>query len=215
MPITYPERLDTLVAIGEGQDGYFTTEQARAAGLSLQALVSMERAGHLEREQYGVYHLTRWPSSDRPGLWRAYLWATRIDSRASFSHRTALELHGVSDVNPAKIDVTFPPDARIRSTKPPAVVAYWRILPEADAEERDGLRVTTLYRTLLDLATDRLAQDAVADVLDRGSSLNLEPPQLQQIRAICDLSDETRRYLTGALSIAPRVQGVPRVHGKP
>jgi predicted transcriptional regulator of viral defense system len=207
MPKIYPDRLDTLVTIGEGQDGYFTTEQARNAGLSLHALVSLEHAGHLEREQYGLYRLARWPSSKRPGLWRTFLWATRIDPRAAFSHRTALELHGVSDINPSKIDVTFPPDMRVRSTNPPAVVAHRRDLPEGNVEERDGLRVTTLYRTLLDLATDGLARDAVADVLDRGSSLDLSPEQLQQLRAIYDLSNETRQYLARTLSPARHLQG--------
>lgn len=207
MPKTYPDRLDTLVGLGEGQDGYFTTEQARGAGLTLQALIGLEHAGHLEREQYGVYRLARWPSSKRPGLWRTFLWATRMDSRAAFSHRTALEMHGVSDINPSKIDVTLPLDVRVRSTKPPAVVAHRRDLPQGDVEERDALRITTLYRTLLDLATDGLARDAVADVLDRGSSLALSPEQLQQLRAIYDLSHETRQYLARTLSHTRQMSG--------
>ncbi|MDH2909524.1 MAG: hypothetical protein PXZ07_05335 [Candidatus Eremiobacteraeota bacterium] len=202
MPKIYPDRLDTLIAVSEGQDGYFTTEQARDAGLSLHALAGLEQAGHLEREQYGVYRLTRWPSSRRPGLWRTFLWATRIDARAAFSHRTALELHDVSDLNPAKIDVTVPLEARVRSKKPPAVVTHRRDLPEEDVEDREGFRVTTLYRTLLDLATDNLARDAVADVLDRGSSVGLSPAQLQQVRSIYDLSEETRKYLASTLSRA-------------
>lgn len=200
MPKVYPDRLDTLIAVSEGQDGYFTTEQARDAGLSLQALAGLQQAGHLEREQYGVYRLARWTASKRPGLWHAFLWATRIDPRAAFSHRTALELHEISDINPAKIDITFPPAVRVRATKPPAVVTHRRDLSEGNVAEREGFRVTTLYWTLLDLATDRLARDAVADVLDRASPTSLSPTQAQQIRAVCDLSDETRHYLAGALS---------------
>jgi predicted transcriptional regulator of viral defense system len=199
MPRIHPDRLDTLIAVSEGRDGYFTTEQARDAGLSLQALVGLEQAGHLDREQYGIYRLARWPSSKRPGLWRTFLWATRIDPRATFSHRTALELHDVSDINPSKIDVTFPLDVRARSTKPPAVVTHRRHLAEGDVEEHDGLRVTTLYRTLLDLATDNLARDAVAGVLDR-TSLDLSRDQLQQVRAIYELSDDTRQHLARAFS---------------
>jgi len=205
MPKIYPDRLDTLIAVSEGQDGYFTTEQAREAGLSLHALVGLEQAGHLEREQYGVYRLARWPSSKWPGLWRAFLWATRIDARAAFSHRTALELHDVSDLNPAKIDITVPLEARVRSKKPPAVVTHRHNLPEEDIEDREGFRVTTLYRTLLDLATDNLARDAVADMLDRGSSAGLSPGQLQQIRAVYDLDEETRQYLASTLSRARHV----------
>jgi len=200
MPKVYPDRLNTLVALSEGQGGYFTTEQARDAGLSLHTLATLHQAGHLEREQYGVYRLARWPSSTHPGLWRTFLWATRTDPRAAFSHRTALELHDVSDLNPAKIDVTFPLDVRVRATKPPAVATHRRDLPEGDVEDREGFRLTTLYRTLLDLATDTLARDAVADVLDRGSSVGLSPGQIQQVRAVYDLSGETRQYLARTLS---------------
>lgn len=199
MPKIYPDRLDALIAVSEAQDGYFTTEQAREAGLSLPALAGLQHAGHLEREQYGVYRLARWPASGRPGLWRVYLWATRTDARAAFSHRTALELHAVSDLNPAKIDVTFPTGVRIRATKPPAVVIHQRQLSDGDVEDQDGFRVTTLYRTLLDLATDNLARDAVADVLDRSKAVGLLPVQVQQLRAVYDLSERTRNYLAHAL----------------
>jgi hypothetical protein len=201
MAKTYPERLDTVVAIGEGQGGYFTTEQARAAGLSIRALMGLEHAGHLEREQYGIYRLARWPSGPNPGLWRAFLWATRIDPRAAFSHRTALHMHGIFDINPSKIDVTLAPEVRVRSAKPPAVIAHRRDLAENEVEERDGLRITTFYRTLLDLATDRIARDAVADLLDRGLSLDMiSSKQIQQLKAVYDLSNETRAYLARSLA---------------
>jgi predicted transcriptional regulator of viral defense system len=201
MAKTYPGRLDTVVAIGEGQDGYFTSEQARAAGLSVRALMGLEHAGHLEREQYGLYRLTRWPSGPYPGLWRTFLWATRIDPKAAFSHRTALQMHDVSDINPSKIDVMFSPEVRIRSEKPPAVITHRRSLSESEVEERHGLRITTFYRTLLDLATDSIAQDAVADLLDRGLSLDMiSSKQLQQLKAVYDLSNETREYLARSLA---------------
>jgi predicted transcriptional regulator of viral defense system len=199
MPKVYPDRLDALIVLSEGQGGYFTTDQARKAGLSLHALAALQQAGHLEREQYGVYRLARWPASKLPGLWRTFLWATRTDSRATFSHRTALELHEVSDLNPAKIDVTFPIGVRVRATKPPAVVIHRHDIPEGDIEHRDGLRLTKLYRTLLDLATDGLARDAVVDVLDQGGSVGLSPGQIQQVRAIYDLTPETRQYLASSL----------------
>ena len=198
MPKVYPDRLDTLVQLSEPQDGYFTTEQARNAGLPLHALSTLEQAGHIEREQYGVYRLARWSASRRPGLWRAFLWALRIDPLAAFSHRTALELYEISDINPAKIDVTVLPGSRIRSTRPPAVLTHKRELSEADVLERDGFRVTTLYRTLLDLATDGLARSAVSELLDRSNVPGVSRAQARQIRAVYDLSGETRLHLANA-----------------
>ncbi len=70
---------------------------------------------------------------------------------------------------------------------------------DGDVEDQNGFRVTTLYRTLLDLATDNLARDAVADVLHRSKAVGLLPVQVQQLRAVYDLSERTRSYLAHAL----------------
>jgi hypothetical protein len=70
----------------------------------------------------------------------------------------------------------------------------------------------TIYRTKLSeylrvcLSADNLARGAVADVLDRGSSVGLSLGQLQQVRAIYDLSDETRQYLASTLSRARHME---------
>jgi hypothetical protein len=48
-----------------------------------------------------------------PGLRRPLLRGTRIDPRAAFTHRTALHMYGISDINPTPI--ASPPDLRLFS----------------------------------------------------------------------------------------------------
>jgi predicted transcriptional regulator of viral defense system len=85
------------------------------------------------------------------------------------SHETALSVHQLSDVDPVKIHMTVPEGFR---AKDPALVLHTCQLPEADVEEHEALRVTTLLRTLADVAASDLAQEhinkAVMDALEQG-----------------------------------------------
>lgn len=198
--IVYPDVLDRLFPIAERQDGFFTTEQAREVGIDAVRVVKLSQSGHIEPYHRGIYRMVRWPGAKHPGLWPVFLWAQRLSPHAALSHRTALELYGVSDVNADTIDVTIPPDARVRSAPPPATAVHRRAVPDSDAELLDGLRITTLYRTLLDLATDRIARAEVEDVLERAqqSHLPLTDRQLRQVRACYELAPSTVLYLVDA-----------------
>lgn len=197
MPISsYKDRLDALIAIAEGQEGYFSAAQAAEAGVDHLSLVRMARSGHLEREHWGVYRLTRWPIARHPGLWPAYLWGAAKGTLA-FSHRTALQLHGVSDINPDKIDITFDASVRrIRGDVPPAVVLHSRPVGKSDIERIESLPVTTLRRTLLDLLVDNVARDAVSDVLTHGAQRGLlTSGDLRRLVPLYELEPEIRDYL--------------------
>ncbi|MDO8835760.1 MAG: type IV toxin-antitoxin system AbiEi family antitoxin domain-containing protein, partial [Vicinamibacterales bacterium] len=50
-----------LYEIAEGQSGYFTAAQAKAAGLHQVRLVQLAKQGDIERETRGVYRFTRFP----------------------------------------------------------------------------------------------------------------------------------------------------------
>ena len=199
--ITYPDYLDRLLPVAERQDGYFTSEQAREQDVSPASLAKLTTGGHLTRSYQGVYRVSRWPGSKHPGLWAVYLWVTRRSPSATLSHRTALELHGISDINADRIDVTVPRKVRIRSSNPRNFAIHHRDFTENEVEAIDGLPVTKIYRTILDLAVDRIARDEVAGVLDGGFetlSHPLSARELLQVRALFDLDLETRDYLSRA-----------------
>lgn len=193
----YLDRIDDLIPIAEGRDGYFTVAEAGRLGITTDVLAHLLRAGHIEREAPAVYRLARWPASGHPGLWPALLWA-ESKGPAAFSHRTALAIHGLSDVNPSKIELTFLERMpRIRGTVPSTLLLRAREMHAADVTMIDGLPVTRLKRTLVDLIIDNTALDAVEDVLTHHSD-RLNHEDLKAITALRDLPHDLRNYIVHA-----------------
>lgn len=135
-----------LLQLAAAQQGYFSTAQAAAAGISRRALVDRVRRGVIERAAHGVYRLAGTP-------------ATRLDSfyafsvaapSATFSHDTALELYGVSDVLPRTVHVTVPPGSGLKPR--PGYTIHRSVIPPSERVLRDGVWVTSLARTLADCA---------------------------------------------------------------
>lgn len=85
------------------------------------------------------------------------------------SHESALDVHGLGDVDPARVHLFVPPGFRRRAD---AVVLHRQIVPDRDAQERMGYRVSTPARAVAECAADSLPQElldgAVADALERG-----------------------------------------------
>jgi len=167
-------RMDELFALAEEHDGLLTSKEARAAGIQDSVLVRLAQRGRLERMTRGVYRIAHYPA-DRLAQYReAVLWAkaSQGPERIALSHETALLLYGISDANPSLVHLTFPTSARLRR-KCPAWVAIHRanLFPE-DIEEHEGLPVTTLSRSIVDvlLATKRIdaARQSVSDAVREG-----------------------------------------------
>lgn len=145
-----------LFKIVEEQQGYFTTKQAVACGYVDQNHRHHVSSGAWIRVYRGIYRLARFPRfpEDQYSLWS--LWSRDRDGKPQgvFSHQTALSIHELSDVMPAKLHVTVPPGFR-RNTAMPGVLALHRaILPESDVELRQGYRVTRPLRTITDMLLD-------------------------------------------------------------
>ncbi len=158
--------LDALFAVAEGQAGYFTTGQAARAGYSRQLVAHHARAGNFERVRRGVYRLKRFPGSAREDLYVAWL---RSGPDAVVSHESALELHGLSDILPSAIHLTLP---RSSSRRRSGIRMHTSDVTADEVTTRDGLPVTTVIRTIADVARAGMASehvaDAISDALDRG-----------------------------------------------
>ena len=157
---------DRLFAILETQAGYFTTAQAADAGYSRSLLSHHAKAGTFERVRPGVYRLARFPTSPREDLYVAWLEAGK---RAVVSHDSALELYGLSDILPAATHLTLP---RTSSRRRLGIRMHTTNLDASEVTARDGLPVTTVARTIADVARSggaaELVAQAVNEALDRG-----------------------------------------------
>lgn len=162
-----------LVAVAQRQGGYVTAKQARKAGFDYSHLAYHAGAGNLARAGHGLYRVPELPRSAQDQLVRLVLWSRGRDDRpqAVVSHDTALALHELSDAIPTRVHLSVP--AGFRKRAPRGCVLHRAKLDVADAENWEGLRITTPLRTLIDLADEgRFGREqlgrAVEDALARG-----------------------------------------------
>lgn len=159
-----------LYEIAENQAGYFTAAQARAAGLHQVRLVQLAQQGAVERVSRGVYRFTRFPISQLGHYMEAVLWpqVRRPDVVGVISHESALAIHELSDVNPARIHVTLPTAVRIRREVPKRLVIHYADLTGKDVETVEGVPVTTPARSIRDAHTSHLGAALVGQAIADG-----------------------------------------------
>lgn len=151
-----------LYQIAEGQGGYFTAKQAASLGHTANKRNYHVGAGNWVREHRGIYRLALFPAPVRPDLIPWWLWSRgRSDSpQGVFSHRTALALHELTDVNPAKLDLTVPPSFRKGSPIPPVLRLYYGNIGTSEAEIVENVPVTTALRTIIDVWREKSLPEA-------------------------------------------------------
>src|ERR1700679_4290093 len=147
------EAAKRLYEIAEGQQSFFTTKQAKAAGYAENTHPYHVQAGNWIREHRGIYRLASFPRGERPDLMLWSLWSRNRGEAAQgiYSHQTALSLHDLSDVMPAKLHMTVPKSFRRNSEIPRVLVLHFADLPQSEMGVVHGARVTKAMRTILDL----------------------------------------------------------------
>ena len=161
---------DCLYEVAEGQRGYFTTPQARGCGYSWALLSHHVGSGRLVRARRGLYRFRQYPSSPREEVLAAWLAA---GSGAVVSHESALDLLDLADIIPDAIHLTIPRSRR--GWRPPGNVTLHTTqegFGTGETVERDGIRVTSPTRTILDVAEAGMSPDqvsrAIRQAVERG-----------------------------------------------
>jgi len=192
-----------LYEIAENQAGYFTAAQARAAGLHQVRLVQLAQQGAIERVSRGVYRFTRFPISQHGHYMEAVLWpqVRRPDVVGVISHESALAIHELSDVSPARIHVTLPTSVRIRRAVPKRLVIHYADLATEDVETVEGVPVTTPARSIRDAHASHLGAalvgQAIADGRRSGTLPTVVADRLQ--RELLGTKPRTRSTTRGRL----------------
>lgn len=159
------DSLQSLQSLAYRQAGYFSASQAVAAGFSHQAQKYHVDSGNWLRVERGIFRLRDWPASVEDVF---VLWTLWSRQRGVISHSSALAVHDLGVLDPGTVTMTVPSGFRAET---PAVHTIAGNLPDEDVEEREGFRVTTPLRTLLDVATterQEAVDDAVGEALHRG-----------------------------------------------
>jgi len=147
--------LDKLYEIAEAQAGYFTTAQAAAAGVDRRRLAYFTGAGRLQRIHRGIYRLTHFPRSCYEDLMIAWL---ETGPHSVISHDSALALYDLSDNLPAHIHVTV---LRTASRRRQGLCLHTNQIGSVDMTSYEGMQITTVPRTIADVALDGLSDEFV------------------------------------------------------
>jgi very-short-patch-repair endonuclease len=132
--------------IARRQHGVVSSAQLATEGLTVREIEGWRLRGRIERVLPGVFRLAGAPESTEQMLSAAVLWAGRD---ALVSHRSAGELWGFDDMNPAKPEISVPVKM---SKRVPDVVVHRTRSALTDRRTRFGLPTTTPERTIVDLA---------------------------------------------------------------
>ena len=178
---------DRLYETAVAQEGMFSTRQAAAAGYSPQLLKHHMRGGRVMRVRRSVYRLVHFPAGEHEELVAVWLWS---EQAGVFSYETALALHALSDVLPARIRLALPSAWRRRRFRvPDGVVLHYADVPSEDRTWHGAVPITSVGRTLNDCAREGLAPEllrqAVHQSLRRG---------LVARRQLADVEDALRPF---------------------
>jgi predicted transcriptional regulator of viral defense system len=135
-----------LAALAARQHGVVAVSQMTAMGVSRKVVLGRARSGLLVPLHRGVYAVGH-RRLRREGFWMAAVLA--VGPEAVLSHRDAAALHDLRPANHERIDVTTP--AERRSARAIRVYGRRRLMP-LDLTVVDGIPVTSVARTLVDLA---------------------------------------------------------------
>jgi very-short-patch-repair endonuclease len=161
--------LSRVLGLAAKQHGVVTRAQLLEMGMGPGAIRYRVRRGRLHPVHRGVYAVGR-PELTRHGLLIAAVLS--CGPGAALSHEQAGEVLGIRKRRAGPIEVTVPAGVMRRR---PGLRIHRRPLPEGDVVRRHGIAVTSVVRTLLDLAP-RLPRGLFEATVNEADKLDLIDP---------------------------------------
>lgn len=164
--------LATLEMVASDQWGIVTTAQAGREGVERLQLSRLAEKGDLERARHGVYLLPSHqagPEDEIRAAWLSLEPKKFIDERwedewpVVVSHESAARIHGIGRLIPPKL--TFSTGSTKQTRQQGVRIYTRRELAEADIVSVNGLPVTSVTRTVGDLAEQKIERGYLADLV--------------------------------------------------
>ncbi len=144
--------IDTRIAeLAEGQHGVVARWQVEQLGLGRRGIALRLKSGRLHRLHPGVYSVGHRVLSQH-ARWMAAVLFCGPD--AVLSHRSAAALWRIRDGGGSRIHVTSPSKSRSHGL----IQRHFSVLPDDEMTEQEGIPVTSVPRTIFDLAADEPPQ---------------------------------------------------------
>jgi hypothetical protein len=194
-----------VTALARKHFGVFTREQVLEAGMTRSAICWRLKHGDWELAYKGIYRMPAFPNSWEQRL-RIALYALGEDG--AVSHRSAAALWRIDGFTRREVELST--SGRTLPMLDGIIIHERRPLPPIDITIVAGFRVTTLTRTVIDLASvlsnERL-EIALEHALNRGT---VTIPRLREY-----IKRVGRRRGSGGRRLAPAHRHVGRPHSKP
>lgn len=169
------EVLETLELLASDQWGIITTAQAQREGISRLHLSRLADQGVIRRARRGVYLLPSHAESSSSDIQAAWLslepqlfaderW--EADNPCVVSHQSAAEIHGIGRLIPSKH--TFSTAGKKRAVQDHVEILAERSLEPDDVVSVGGLPVTSIERTVADLAESQIERQYLAELVADG-----------------------------------------------
>lgn len=186
----------------DAQSGFFTRKQAIACEMSDNLLAYHVETGRYLREFTGVYRLRNYPNGPHDHVVAAWL-AVGADD-AVVSHETALRIHDLSDVIPYGVHLTIPRSRRVRKDLPGVRVhTTTRPFGPRDVVSREGVKVTSVARTIVDCAQLGTGPEQIEMAVGQAIGEGLTTPERLQ-EAAKDRSQRVKSLVERSLELAAR-----------
>jgi predicted transcriptional regulator of viral defense system len=167
-----PGRVFTqLLEVAQDQHGYVTPRDARGLNVNPLRLQDLVRQGLAEHVAHGVYRIALVPVTSLDQYMEASLWPQA--ARGVLCAETALDLHELCDVNPAKIHVAVPAGYRPRRDVPKLYTLHYRDLDDRDVTRHEGIPIVTPYRAILDGIDSHLGPRLLGQAIDNAKARGL------------------------------------------
>ena len=157
----FPRLLERAV----DQHGLLTPDDARAVGTTENALRRLAQKGVIERLAFAVYQVPQLAGDPFAQYQEALLW---LREPAALTHDTALDLHQLCDINPAKVHVTVGGRYRPRRTAPAWIEIHHGDLADDDFTWLEGLRIATPARAIRDALATHVGQQFIDQAIETG-----------------------------------------------
>ena len=164
-----------IAAITAVQHGLITFAQLVATGLTDSAIVKRRARGALHRIHRGVYSVVPPAALAREAWWLGATIAAGDGS--ALSRVSAAELHGTSRHRALVISVVSPTQRRPVGVE----VHRTRHLDPRDVTTHKGIPVTTVHRTIVDLADVYIAHEIVAVIHEAAFKGRLVEPAVRDV----------------------------------
>ena len=163
-----------IVTLARRQYGVFTREQVLAAGMTVRAIEWRLKRGDWELAYKGIYRLPAFPNSWEQRLRVA---SFALGDRCAASHRSAAALWRLDGFTRREVELST--SGRTLPRLDRVLIHERRPLAPCDVAIVAGFRVTTLTRTIVDLASV-LVNERLEDVLEQ--ALNRRTIALSRLR---------------------------------